>query len=256
MHSFFNSFQSEWLKKRHSAASWLTVIGGFFIPVIILIARFVDFSTVSALNASSQLWGTLYNRCWQFMAIFLLPMGVILTTSLVTQLEFRNNTWKQLHTTPQRMTVIFFAKLAVILVMMTQFFLLFNFGIFLCGVIPSLFKGVPYPSAPFPILSFLKGNAGFFVDCLPIIGLQYLVSLQFRNFLIPIGVGIGLFVASMISLLWKYGYFVPYSYSALDITKKSPINVPGGSFYIWAVGYFTLFIIIGYILYLTKKEKG
>lgn len=256
MLSFINSFQSEWLKKRHSAGSWLTLIGGFFIPAIILTGRLVDFSSMSTLNASGQLWMVLYNRCWQFMAIFLLPMGVIMTTSLVTQLEFRNNTWKQLHSTPQRLTVIFFAKLTVILVMMTQFFLLFNIGIFLCGVIPSLFKGVPYPSAPFPILSFLKGNAGFFVDCLPIIALQYLVSLQFRNFLVPIGVGIGLFVASMISLLWKYGYYVPYSYCALDITKKSPKNVPGGSFYSWACGYFILITIFSYILYLSKKEKG
>ena len=38
---------------------------------------------------------------WEFMGFFLLPIGVILTTSLVTQLEFRSNTWKQLHTTPQ-----------------------------------------------------------------------------------------------------------------------------------------------------------
>jgi hypothetical protein len=256
MVSFIHSFQSEWLKKKHSAASWLTLIGGFFIPAIILVSRLTDFMFLYSINASDHAWEFLYNRSWQFMAIFLLPMGVILATSLVTQLEFKNNAWKQLCATPQSLSTIFFAKLAVILIMMLQFFVLFNIGIYLSGAIPSLLKGIPYPKEPFPFLPFLKGNGKFFIDCLPIIALQYLISLQFKNFLVPIGAGFALYVASMISLFWKYGYWLPYSYCALNFSGRNNKIDQSVNFHFWAIGYFVAFAIISYILYITRKEKG
>ena len=91
---FINSFRSEWLKTRRSAAAWLTLIGGFLIPIVILIARIMDFDALYGIHTSQHFWETIYNQCWHYMAIFLLPMGVILATSLITQLEFKNNTWK------------------------------------------------------------------------------------------------------------------------------------------------------------------
>jgi hypothetical protein len=256
MLSFVHSFQSEWLKKRHSASAWLTVIGGVFVPFLILISRLVDFSSLPAGNAAPRLWELLYSRSWQFMAMFLLPMGVVLVTSLVTQLEFRNNTWKQLHATPQRLTTIFFSKLAVIGVLLLQFFVLFNAGIYLSGVVPALFRGVGYPAEAFPFRAFLKGSGLFLVDCLPIVALQYLISLQFRNFLVPIGAGLGLYVGSMISVFWKYGYINPYSYCALNFLKKNSKVDQSVNIHVWAIGYFVLFTLVSYILYITKKEKG
>lgn len=255
MHTYLYSLQSEWLKKRRSAASWLTISGALLVPAIILFVRFYESGGLAAANSSDHLWENLYNRSWEFMAFFLLPMGVVLATSLITQLEFRNNAWKQVCTTPQSLTTIFWAKASVILLMLLQFFLLFNLGIWLEGVVPCLLKGVPYPTERFPLAAFLRGNGKFLLDCLPIVALQYLVSLLFKNFMVPLGVGLGLYVASMIAAHWKYGYIVPYTYSILAfIGKRSPsatVNVQA-----WAAGYFAVFMILAYILYITKKEKG
>ena len=134
--SFIHSFQSEWLKTRRSLASWLVVCGAFFTPVIIIIARLMHHDRLANLYGEKGFWNQLWESSWESMAIFLLPVGVVLTTSLVTQLEFKNNTWKQLHTMPLSMTTIFFAKLSVILVMLLQFFILFNTGIYLSALIP------------------------------------------------------------------------------------------------------------------------
>ncbi|MFM9908553.1 MAG: ABC transporter permease [Chitinophagaceae bacterium] len=254
---FVHSFQSEWLKKKKSAASWLTVIGGFFIPAIMLIARFTDITKTVAENSSASLWETLYNRCWQFMGLFLLPMGVILATSLITQLEFRNNTWKQIHATPQTFTTLFFAKLSVIVVMMVQFFLLFNLGILVIGMLPALIiKRIPFPVQSIPLLLFLKGNLKFFIDCLPIIALQYLISLQFKNFMVPIGVGLSLLVASMIGISWKYGYLIPYSYCTYNFLGKKIFANQSINIHFWAIGYFLLFSVASYFLYINRREKG
>ena len=39
--SFVNSFQSEWIKKKGSLATLLIVIGSFFTPAIVIVARLV-----------------------------------------------------------------------------------------------------------------------------------------------------------------------------------------------------------------------
>ncbi|HLK27693.1 MAG TPA: ABC transporter permease [Puia sp.] len=254
---FIYSFQSEWLKKKRNLASWLVIIGGFFTPAILLIYSLVYHSKLAEASVAPNFWYRLWENSWESMAIFLLPMGVILSTSLITQIEFRNNTWKQLHTLPQNLTTIFFSKLSVIIVMMLQFFLLFNIGVYLAGVVPCLLvKDASYPKAPIPFFIFLRDNMFYFIDCLPIIALQYLISLQFKNFLVPIGCGIALWILSVAVFRWQYGYLIPYTYCGfhfLENIGKLKLSVP---IHVLAFGWFVLFTIISYILYITKKEKG
>lgn len=251
------SIQSEWLKKKRTAGAWLVVAGALFIPLILLVARIVNFENLYEQNTSADFWNKLTNNSWQFMAIFLLPMGVILATSLISQNEFRNNTWKQLHATPQYYSVIFFAKLSVILFMLLQFFVLFNIGIYLSGVVPGLFfSDIPYPIQSFPFLTILKISVNYFICCLPIVALQFLLSLQIRNFLIPLGAGIALLIAALIALSWKYGYVMPYSYCGIRF-MNAQTGVPSEqNLNLWAFGYFVAITIVSYILYIRKKEKG
>ena len=115
-HSFIHSFQSEWLKKKRSLSSWLVVVGGFFTPLVIIIARLVHHEQLAVLYAKENFWNQLWKSSWESMAIFLLPIGVILATSLITQLEYKNNTWKQLHTLPMNLTTVFFSKLLLLMV--------------------------------------------------------------------------------------------------------------------------------------------
>jgi len=258
--SFVWSFQSEWIKKKRSLASWLVLIGGFFTPVIIIIARLINYRQLAPLYAKDNFWDQLWQSSWESMAVFLLPMGAVLATSLITQIEYKNNTWKQLHTLPLSLTTIFLTKLAVIIVMVLQFFILFNIGIYLSALIPYLLvSGVSYPTANIPYLSILREDLYFFIDCLPIIALQYLISLKFKNFLVPVGIGFGLWVASLSALSWKFGYFIPYTYCILNYLKNQTggkAAVPGINIHIMATGYFIIFTIVSYILYINKKEKG
>jgi lantibiotic transport system permease protein len=252
---YLSAFQSEWLKKKRSAASWLTVAGALLVPAIIIVARFVDGDGLAETNRSARLWETLYNRSWQFMGFFLLPMGVVLATSLIVQLEYRSQGWKQLAAAPVSYPAVYVAKLGVILALLLEFFVLFNLGIWLEGVLPALSRGVSYPAERFPFVAVLWGNGRFLLDCLPIVALQYVLSLQFRNFMIPLGVGLGLYVAAMVAAHWRYGYAVPYTYPVLEyIGKRSPS--PGADFHVWSIGYTVLFLVVGYILYITKKERA
>lgn len=255
-----NSFKSEWLKKRRTAAFWLVIIGGFFIPAIMFAGAFVNIdSTVKAVNTPG-FWNSYHRNCWQFMAVFLLPVGVIMSTSLITQLEYRNNTWKQLHTTPQTYPLIFFTKLSVIITMMLQFFIFFNIGVYLSGILPSIISAkIPFPKQPYPWQFLWQYNEAYFVDCLPMIALQYLVSLKYKNFLVAIGIGLGILLASLFAVQWKYGYVFPYTYCILHFLGKDGIEntyFTSLTIHYFALAYFILFTIASYFLYITKKEKG
>lgn len=259
--TFINSLQSEWLKKKRSLASWLVLAGAAFTPLIILVARIKNHAALTPLYASNEFWTKLWNQTWESMAVFLLPIGIVLATGLIAQLEYKNNTWKQLHTTPQRFTTIFFAKLMVILIMLTEVFVLFNIGMYLSAIIPAMiFSNLSYPPAPIPYLDLLRINVNYFIDCLPVLALQYLISLQFKNFLVPIGAGFALWFVGIGMLSWEYSYLFPYVHSTIDFLmntgqfvnrKIPPINIQ-----LLAVIYFVVFTVVGYVLYVTKKEKG
>ncbi|HEV2802822.1 MAG TPA: ABC transporter permease [Pyrinomonadaceae bacterium] len=259
--NFINSFLSEWLKKKRSLASWLVIVGASFTPSIILMSRIKNAGRLSALYASDDFWTKLWNQSWESMAAFLLPIGIILAVSLITQIEYKNNTWKQLHATPQGFITIFSAKFLVILIMLSEVFVLFNVGIYLSAVIPSmLFSNIPYPAAPIPFLFFLQANINFFLDCMPILALQYLISLQFKNFLVPIGTGFAIWFLGVGMLPWKYSYIFPYIHSTIDFLISSGQfgnrSAPPIDIQLLAVIYFALFTIASYFLYVNKKEKG
>lgn len=256
MTALIRSFRSEWLKQKGSLASWLVIAGAFFTPAIIAAARLVRHRGLAAVAAAPDFWEKHWRSSWESMAIFLLPLGAVLATSLIAQLEFRNNCWKLLHTTPQRYGVIFAAKLAVVLVLMAEFLVLFNVGIYLSAILPGLLWGAPWPREPIPHLSFLVDNLGYAVACLPIVALQFLLSLRFRNFLVSIGAGLGLWILSIAVLNWPYGRYVPYTYCSYHFLKDSPKITQVVQVVPYALTYFAVFIVAAYVLYARQEEKG
>jgi len=250
---FINSLHSEWLKTKRSLASLLVIVGGFFLPAIMILIHILRPAKLPAQYAAADFWVSHFKNLWQSMAVMMLPMGIILAISLIAQLEFKNNTWKQLHATPQSATTIFFAKFGVILLMQLELFVLFTIGIYLSALIPSVvLESVPYPTAPIPYDYILRESAWFFLDSLPIVALQYLLSLLFRNFLVSVGAGLVLMVTGILMISWEYSYTFPYNYIVLDYLDRFPaVNL-----HLWAVVYFVVILLTGYILFLTKREKG
>lgn len=248
--NYIYSLQSEWIKTKRSAASWLCIIGGFFIPLIYFIGFLKDKSSIN--DYKFDIWQTLFIQSWKDMAAFLLPMGVILASSLITQIEYKNNTWKQLHATPQTYTNIFIAKFSVIILMTIKFFIFFNIGVILSGLIPCILFDNHLPKENLPTMYFIKWNIKYFITCLPIIAIQYLISLKFKNFLVPVGIGLLGLVGSLIGLSWKYIFISPFSYCTMTVMQtKRDFNI-----YFFSCIYFIIIMLISYYLYISKKEKG
>lgn len=258
MNIFMHSLRSEWLRKKRSLASWLVVIGGVFIPLLSTLAAFAYPAETIGKYAPQQFWQQVYNNNIQFMAFFLLPMGIILATSLITQLEHKNNAWKLVHTMPVSYATIFFGKLVLILIMMIQFFVLLNICIWLSGAVPALIiKSLSYPTSSFPFEYYAKNSLNYYLALLPVVALQYTLGTLFKNFLIPLGAGIALFVCGLFAMQWEYAYTIPYIYSPLnylqqtDSAIKTPLTLSAYSL-IW----FMVITISGYFFYIWKKDKS
>ena len=259
-YSFIHCFQSEWQKQKGSLASWIVITGGFFVPASRLLLRLVNYKTLKITYSKADFWMLSWQNSWQIMAGFLLPIGIILATSLITQIEYKNNTWKQQHTLPLKLSTIFFAKLAVILTMVLEFFILFNIGNYIAVIVPYLLiSGVVFPAGPFPFKILLQQSVHFFIDCLPIIALQYLLGMVFKNFIVPVGIGFILWLTVVFGAEWKYAFIMPYSYSWLYfLNGKSAFSLSGISINIdyMAIGYFIAITTIAYVIYVLKKDKS
>ncbi len=257
--TILNSLNSELLKIRKTAAFWLVIGGSLFIPFVMILIQLSYPTKTAVKNADVNFWEIFYNESWQSMAMFLLPMGIILVTGMLAQLEYKNNTWKQLYASPQPLSYIFLVKLTVILLLMLMFLLLFNLGIFLSVLIPALFLAdIPFPTAAFPFLLYLKSSALYFIDCLPIIALQYLISLRYKNFLVPVGIGFIGIIATLFAISWEFGYTLPYTYTSLNYFQLSgtAMSAPPISIHLFAFGYFVLITFVNYRMFDRRTEKG
>lgn len=254
------ALHSEWLKRRRSSASSLVLAGSLFTPAIVVVARLIDRRGLPNLYAASTFWTNHWQSCWESMAIFFLPLGAILATSLIAQIEFRGNGWKQVHALPVGTATIFLSKLGVILAMLVQFLILFNLGIYASGMTPPLLlPSVPFPKAAFTSLPVLGESALYFVDCLPIVAAQYLMSLRYANPLVPIGAGFLAWVGALAALSSKFAVWVPYSYTIIHYVKDKPKGAAFAAhpeFHWIAAGWFAAITVAAYVLFVTRREKG
>lgn len=259
MKMFIYKFRSEWLKTRRSAASWLVIAGGMFIPFIFLMIHIFKPQNLSIKAMGDKYWDIILLQAWESVGTLLLPFGVILATSLITQLEFKNNSWKQLCVTPQSMTSIFGMKLLVILVMLLQFFLIFNVGLIAEPYLAAwLNTDLPYPPSAIPWIKYLKTSLLFYISSLPILALQYWISLRFGNFLISVGIGLGMVFLSLFLFQWEFGYFIPHThnfYRFFELSGHSGIS-KGINLNVLSVVFFAVITGLSMLSFNFKKQKG
>lgn len=260
MRLLHRAFRSEWLKRKRSFASTLVLAGSLFTPFVILVVRLLHPGDLVSVYSAPAFWATLWRDSWESMAIFFLPLAAIMATSLVTHIEFRGNAWKQVHTLPLHPSVIFLAKLLVIVVMVCQFLLLFNAGLFVAAMVPCLVvPGVPWPHGTFWSLPLLRDNSRYVLDCLPVIGVQYLMALRIGNVLVPIGAGFLAWVGALAAVSSRVAVWWPYAYTIVDYLKDKPKGAHLAvhtEIHALAAASSLLLFLAGYVAFTTSRQRG
>jgi hypothetical protein len=201
---------AEIYKFKGTLAFWPLIIAPAFIPFInfMILWRKGD----SLIQPGTNAWDALLNLSIN-PGNFLFPFFLIMLALLVNNIEYNANTWKQIYSQSLSRTAVYLSKVKAFLLM--TFISLFLFASFtlLVGFL------LRYIS---PDLGFEEGlNLGLFyafylkmfLTVLGMASIQFWISQQSKNLILPLGIGIA-GVISVIILIqgWKYTKYHPYGY--------------------------------------------
>lgn len=254
---FLLNTKAEFLKCKNTAALWLTVMGAAFIPAVNVfkcISRPDYFIPI----LQPDPWKIFIEYNWQIAAFFLLIMYVILVTSLVVQIEFRNGTWKQVYSSPRSYADIFFSKFIAINTLVVGCFILFNFFIVVCGYSTAFIQErYSFFLHPVPWREMVSISVKMYTSVLAILVIQYWLSLRYANFIIPLGLGLALFTFGLMIRQWEHIDYYPYMYPFLvyfknpglspDTAQKAIVNSA-----LWSGAG----LLLGFLTMANRKGKG
>ncbi|MCU0435398.1 MAG: ABC transporter permease [Bacteroidia bacterium] len=253
---FIRLLFAEWLKLSRSAALWLTLAGAAIIPVIKMIEAFVRPENFAQHTAHPAFWPAYYNECWQFMSMFLLPLGIILIVCMMFQTEHSHGGWRQMHWQPVPEAALFLGKLGMVVLLSLIFWVVFTAGIWISAMLPAaLMGGAGFPQGSLFTGSYFVRSALLMLAAWPVISLQFVLGMMLRNFLLPAGIGIALFVSALIAIQWQYGAFLPYTWPALEFIQQK-VNAAKYYHLHWLpYAYSALFLAAGYVWYRYRAIK-
>lgn len=250
---FIRLVSVERMKLRGTAAWWLTLAGGALLPALYLTGFLTHSRRLAALTGNP--WLLLFDKEWQMLS-FLLPLYIVLVTSFVVQVEHRAGGWQLLLSLPIHRSTVYFSKLFLIIGIV-----LGCYGIF---ILLSLGTGT-ITQLVYPHLSFFRytppwettlDRAGrSFFSTLGLLALQYWISLRFKNFVLPLGIGIAGTISGMIVIHhWKGQDFYWYAQPALSLMESSHAThfLLGKSEWL-SLGYFLILTLGGCIDFMRRR---
>jgi len=203
------------------------------LPLLICLLLFIGFFSHSEKIAKlpgPMVWLQFAGAILAVMGSLLLPMLIIFIAYSVNNIEHKSETWKSLFSLPIAKWSIYSAKyfyaLFLVLLCLTLFVLFtIGFGNFLSVLKPEL-KFNEYHIEKLLTQIYFK----LFLASLGILSIQFLLSLLFRDFLKPMGIGFVATIAGIImaNLGWGYAYLFPYAHAMLTVKSLKPSNIANG----------------------------
>ncbi|WP_214653052.1 ABC transporter permease [Mucilaginibacter segetis] len=265
MKGFLLSFRSEFYKTRKTLGFWSAIL----LPLLITLLAFAIFYTKSEKFVMMQpimLWIQFTMISLGMMGSLLLPMYTIFVAYSVNNVEHKADTWKTLFSLPISRWSVYAAK-----------FLYAVFLIFLClalftvltigfGNLLSLLKPELKFNNYHMELQLMQVYFKLFLSALGILSIQFLLSLLWKDFLKPMGVG---FVATIVGVIaasknWEYSYAFPYSHPMVALSsmihkQKGPakdlvIDVFTKDVFV-SLGISAVVFVIGYFIVQKRSVK-
>ena len=130
------SLQSELLKTKRTSSFYLCILLAMLFPALYLFGMLSNGGQIA--NLVKDPWNLHLLEGWKALGFLVLPLFVILVSTLLPQIEYRNNTWKQLFASPQSLYNVFITKFIIIQLFILFFLLVFNAFMMLVLVIAGL----------------------------------------------------------------------------------------------------------------------
>ena len=239
------SFRSELLKTR-KAPLYLTLIGAAIGPVIYLFNVLIDENEIDP--SEKDPLNALFKMLSEMNGTALFPLFVILICTLLSQIEYRNNTWKQIFASPQTKVNVFLAKFMNVHLLMLVFLIATHLFMFLTIAGINFMKPtLNLFNHPLNFNTVLVNAANAYILLLGLCAIQFWIGLRSRNFIVPIGIGFAFWLTGTImAVQYKSNlvYYFPYCFPAFPVSTKLKSELTQVA---WtSLGYTVSILIVGF----------
>ena len=251
--SLLVSIRSERIKIKRSASFYLSFAAAAFTPFVNTLDLIFD-------GVGTEHRKVIFNEMFTSRSgttgAIAFPIFIILICTLLPQIEYKNNTWKQVLTSPQTKGNVFMAKFINIQLLI---FLFIGAGQLLT-LVSAIILHFAEPSLnvlhqPLNGPHILRTLLNSYVALLAITAIQFWVGLRFRNFIVSIGIGMGLwFMGTILVMQMKSDviHYFPYSfhmYVSFPQFQLRDLTVIHWS----SLAYAALFLLIGYLNFRNRR---
>jgi hypothetical protein len=204
-----NAILTETTKQKRTLALW----GSIFAPLFVVTVNFlIFFSRPKLLQAANvDPWMKIASNSVNIYSILMLPLLVTLVAFIVNNVEHKANGWKHLFALPVNRMDFYIAKIIVAAGLVL--FSLFVFDMFLILSIKLL--AVANPKINFektsPINLLFITSLKIFLASLLILMIQFIISINSKNFLVSIGIGVAGTIGTSMLLSWEHSNWIPYA---------------------------------------------
>lgn len=246
------SLRSEIVKTRGTAPLYFTLGAAAFAPFMSMLDIILD--GVSA-EHKHDIFNEMLITKFQMTGLVALPIFLILVCTLLPQVEFKNNTWKQVLTSPQTKANVFAAKFINVQLLILVFLITNLLLMVLCaGILHLMDPALHVFNQPLNGYNVLMARLNTYLGLLAICCIQFWLGIKFKNFIIPIAFGIACWFAGTILVMQSFelaAYF-PYSFHAYG---KFPDYDPTNNTVGWtSLVYAIVFLIIGFLDFRKRRQ--
>ncbi len=247
------TLRSEILKTKRTASFYLTLIGAAIVPVIFMLNALLDDDGMDGTRKDPL--NNLFKLLSEMNGVAFLPWFIILICTLLPQIEYRNNTWKQVFASPQNKANIFIARFLNIHLLILVFLLATHLFMFIAiAAVNFIDPSFDLFRNPLNVSTVLVNAANAYILMLAVGTIQFWLGLRFKNFIAPIGIGLALWLTgTVIALEYKSALanYFPYSFHTFPMSGTLKPLLPQIA---WtSAGYALLFLIIAFLDFRSRE---
>ena len=231
------AFRAELLKLKHSKI--LNIV--MFVPLFFVILGFSNFLRYRELftEKGQNVWQQIYTQSSMFYGLFLIALFITIIMAILVRIENSEDNFKRILTLPVKRSDIYIAKLTVGCGIVFLNLVIFMILTIVAGVIKA-------PSSVSMPMNLIYSPMLCFIASLPVIAIQYYLSMKFSNIAIPLGVGVVFSLPSILINNTKYWILFPWTYPGRALLNGANMSFDfSSSMYIMAIIVFMAFVLIG-----------
>lgn len=250
--SVITSFKSEILKTKRTASFYLTIVAAAVIPLIFLLD--ILFDGISEENRKDA-FNAMFKTGFSMVAFAILPMFIVLICTLLPQIEYRNNAWKQVFASPQSKLEVFVSKFMNVHYLILLFLVAYHVFMFASALLINFIDpSLHLLQLPLDVYLLWANVVNAYVTILALTSIQFCIGLMFKNFIIPIAIGFACWFLGALLVLEmhsSYGSYFPYSFPVFSVFKEYKGQLATVQ---WTSAlYCGIFLLLGFLLF---KRKG